>query len=210
MVHDSTASRSGQTASRTVLETWLEQAHSGSADALGALLEGCRKYLLLIAHRELDSDLRPRSSASDLVQDAFVEVQRGFTTFRGTTEEELFAWLTSILENRLANAVRKHRKAAKRSVNREQTLEKTTREALLPGCDDPSPSDVAVRREEHLRLNEALARLDELDRTVIVLRSWERHTFAEIGRRTDRSAESARKLWGRAVLRLEQLLRTIR
>lgn len=209
VVSDRTAPRLRNRPERTVLETWLDQARAGSSEALGALFEGCRKYLLLIANRELDSDLRPRTSASDLVQESFVEVQRGFKNFRGNTEEDLFGWLHSILHNRLANAVRNHRYTAKRTVDREQPLEATPREHLDPS-DEPTPSDVALVRDEERRLNLALAQLDETDRTVIRLRSWERLSFQEIGERLDRSAEAARKLWGRAVRRLEHVLHEIR
>jgi DNA-directed RNA polymerase specialized sigma24 family protein len=42
---------------------------------------------------------------------------------------------------------------------------------------------------------------------VILLRIHERRSFAQIGLTMHRSAEAARKLWGRAIRRLEQKLR---
>jgi RNA polymerase sigma-70 factor (ECF subfamily) len=191
------------------IEQWLEQARGGSSAALGSLLEGCRKYLLMMANGALDSDLRPKAAASDLVQDSFVEVHRDFDQFRGTTEEELFAWLTGILSHRLANNVRRHRHTQKRSVNREVPLETVPREAIVGACDDPSPSGVAIARDEERRVQAAFDRLAEPLRTVLILRTWERQSFAEIGVELTRSAESARKLWSRAVRQLEKELRHI-
>jgi RNA polymerase sigma-70 factor (ECF subfamily) len=192
------------------IEQWLEQARGGSSVALGSLLEGCRKYLLMKANEALDSDLRPKAAASDLVQDSFVEVQRDFATFRGTTEQELFAWLTAILANRLANNVRYHRHTEKRSVTREIPLELTPERALLGLCDDASPSDVAIAGDEARRVQVALGRLPEPLRRVLVLRTWERLSFVEIGAELKKSADAARKLWGRAVRRLEEELCQVR
>ena len=59
----------------------IAAARGGSASALGQLLEGCRKYLLLVANESLDSDLRPKGGASDLVQETFVQAQRIFERF---------------------------------------------------------------------------------------------------------------------------------
>src|SRR5947209_3557782 len=71
---------------------WLAAARTGSADALGRLLEACRGYLLLIGQRELDPALRAKGGASDLVQQTFLEAQRDFARFRGATEADLLAW----------------------------------------------------------------------------------------------------------------------
>src|SRR5262245_22320921 len=49
----------------------LAAARTGSPEALGAALEACRLYLLGIADRELDGELRAKGGASDLVQETF-------------------------------------------------------------------------------------------------------------------------------------------
>ena len=51
----------------------LVAARRGSREALGNALEACRRYLLAIASRELDPDLRGKGGASDLVQETFLE-----------------------------------------------------------------------------------------------------------------------------------------
>ncbi len=191
------------------IETWIAEARAGSGEALGLLLEGCRKYLLVMANRSLDSDLRPRTSASDLVQDAFVEVHRDFANFVGRTEGELFAWLSTILANRVANNIRRHRHTNKRTVNRETPLELRTGDEHPQICRLPEPCDAVIAEDEQRRVHGALARLSEQDRTVLRLRTWERQSFGEVGRQMNLSADSARKLWGRAVRRLERELRSL-
>src|SRR5262249_52338401 len=95
---------------------WLAQAHAGSADALGRLLEGCRGYLLMIAREELAPDLQAKGGASDLVQETFLDAQRDFARFQGADEAELLAWLRRVLLNNLANFTRRFREAEKRSI----------------------------------------------------------------------------------------------
>ena len=48
------------------------------------------------------------------------------------------------------------------------------------------------------------------EQAVILLRHFEFLSFEEIGHRLDRSPEAARKLWGRAILRLQRLLKETR
>jgi hypothetical protein len=43
----------------------LAAARAGSREALGQALQACRGYLLLLAERELDADLRAKGGASD-------------------------------------------------------------------------------------------------------------------------------------------------
>lgn len=58
-------------------------------------------------------------------------------------------------------------------------------------------------------LRAALQRLSEEQRRVIRLRNWDELTFAEIGRRLNRSEEAARKLWTRSVEKLQAELEFI-
>src|SRR5262245_50318676 len=101
---------------------WLPAARAGSQEALGLALEACRNYLLLIAERELDPDLRAKGGASDLVQETFLEAFRDFSRFHGTSEVELLAWLRQLLLHNLANFARRYRDTAKRQVGREVPL----------------------------------------------------------------------------------------
>src|SRR6516162_6479595 len=101
----------------------LAAARTGSSEALGQALQACRGYLLLLAKRELDPDLRAKGGASDLVQETFLEAQRDFAHFHGNSAEELRAWLRRLLLNNVANFTRQYRERAKRQVGREVSLE---------------------------------------------------------------------------------------
>lgn len=67
-----------------------------------------------------------------------------------------------------------------------------------------SPSHRAARREQAVLLAEALGKLSEDYREVIILRHLEQLPFAEVAARMHRSEDSVQKLWVRALARLRQ------
>jgi RNA polymerase sigma-70 factor (ECF subfamily) len=187
---------------------WLAEARSGSAEALGRLLEGCRQYLLLVANEELPSDLRPKLAASDLVQDTFLKAHEHFAQFRGGTPDELFAWVRRILLNDLANCARHYYEAGKRQLSREVPLANTPLANLqnVLASEADSPRTKVLAQEKADALDRALEQLPEHYRDAILWRARDGLPFEEIGRRLDRSERAARKLWVRAIERLQDLL----
>jgi RNA polymerase sigma-70 factor (ECF subfamily) len=186
---------------------WLQAARGGSNDALGQALELCRRYLLLIAERNLDSGLRAKGGASDLVQETFFEAQRDFGQFHGTTEPELRAWLSRLLLNNVGAFVTRYRGTLKRDVGREIGVGgdgSSDNAGPVLAAASPSPSEEASAREQAEALQRALARLPEDYRRVVVLRYREARSFEEIGTLMNRSADAARKLWARAMEQLRE------
>jgi RNA polymerase sigma-70 factor, ECF subfamily len=190
---------------------WLAEARAGSREALGRAFDACRNYLLLIAEKNLDPDLRAKCGASDLVQETFLEAQRDFADFAGRTEAEWLAWLRRILDHNAADFVRRYRGTGKRQVGREVPLagpgdSSAPFGAAEPAADGESPSGAAVRHEDELMLAEALTRLSPDHREVIVLRNLQRLSFDEVARRMNRSRPAAQMLWMRALAKLQEQL----
>jgi RNA polymerase sigma-70 factor (ECF subfamily) len=185
----------------------LAAARAGSPEALGQVLETFRAYLLLVADRELDPEVRVKGGASDLVQDTFLEAQRDFERFQGTSAEELRAWLRRVLLNNVANFTRQFRQRAKRDVGREVSLEaggSSHERGVGLAADTLSPSDEALAQEQAQALARAMERLPEDYRQVLGLRHEEQLTFEQIGQKMQRTANAARMLWLRAVERLQK------
>jgi RNA polymerase sigma-70 factor (ECF subfamily) len=189
----------------------LPAARAGSGAAVGEILEACRGYLLLIAQRELDPHLRIKGGASDLVQQTMLDAVRDFGRFHGASEVELLAWLRRLLLNNLTDLARQFRETDKRQLGREVSLdagapgERRGRDVPAPL---PSPSGIAISAEQAEAVHRALRRLPEEYRQVIVLRLQDDLPFEEIGQALGRTANAARKLWARAVERLQQELET--
>lgn len=188
-------------------EILLSQALAGSQECLGRLLHVYRNYLKILVMSQLERKLQVRASPSDVVQETFLEANRDFGRFRGTSNSEFCAWLRQILVNNLHRVVEQHVLAKKRDVRREVSLEvlassleqsNARLETILP---DPgaSPSGRAQQLELELALADKLAELPTDYRQVIVLRHIEALSFEEVGRRMERSAGAARMLWFRAI-----------
>lgn len=186
----------------------IRLAHSGCPHALGKLYEQCHRYLLLIANRELDIQLRAKLGASDVVQETMLKAQRSFEGFAGSSEGELRAWLRTILLNSVRDAARRYQSGGKRDIRRERELHAVlSDQGEAASFSQPeSPSRQLMAAEQAASLRAALLRLPEDYRQVILLRNIERLSFQEIGEQMQRSNEAARKLWVRAVDRLRELL----
>lgn len=187
----------------------LREARHGHDEAFGRLFEAFRRHLLLLAHHELPPLLRGKLGASDLVQETAVDARRAFDAFRGSTAEECFAWLRSILRNNVVDAVRRYATSQKRAAGLEISLASPTgrREGAVLEAPRGLPDASVIRREEALCVASAMARLAPDDQMVLRLRYWEGLSFVEIGSRMDRSGDAVRQLWYRAVIRLQEQLR---
>src|SRR5262249_50701616 len=103
-------------------ERLLRLARAGDGAALGPLLGGYRGYYTVLARLQIGRRLQGKVDAADLVQDTFLEAQRHFAQFRGTTEAELVEWLRQILVGLLANLVRRFFGTQRRDVRLEREL----------------------------------------------------------------------------------------
>jgi RNA polymerase sigma-70 factor, ECF subfamily len=203
--HDATVST---TANDDSLFLKLKEARDGDAEVLGRALESCRDYLLLIAAGGLDAELHAKGGASDVVQETLLGAYRDFARFHGHSRDELLAWLCKILQNNLAVFRRRYRGTKKRQLSLEVSVGDESDGAARAGlaCDVETPSIHAARHEQATALMVALDRIPEDYRRVVLWYQYDRLTFEEIGRRLDRSAEAARKLWSRALVRLTKEL----
>lgn len=182
----------------------LEQARGGSAVAIGNLLEAARSYLLLQADQHLPQSIRAKVGPSDIVQETAIDAHRDFLRFRGTSQEELYSWLRTILQNNVTDAVRRFELAQKRAAKREASLSVIVDRcgiSVLPSV-STTPDHSAIRREDAALLQGLLTRVPVDYQTILRLRYWDGLTFPEIAIRIGRSEEAARKLWYRALSRL--------
>jgi RNA polymerase sigma-70 factor (ECF subfamily) len=179
--------------------------------ALGQLLERYRNYLLLLARLHIGRRLQGKVDAADLVQETFLEAHRAFPQFRGTSEGELVSWLRKILAGNLAGLLRRYLGTQRRDVRLEcdlaLELDHSSR-VLDSGLVAPlsSPSHQASRREQAVLLADALGKLPDAYREVIILRHLEGLSFPEVAGRMQRTVHSVKNLWVRALGQLRRSL----
>ena len=187
----------------------LEQARRGDARVRDELFNQCREQLGRYARGHVESWLRAKVDASDLVQQTLFEAHRDFARFEGASEGEWIAWLRRILTHNALDLVRQYHGTAKRQARREigqQARDDSTwmpPEAVSP---EPSPSQQVIARDDQLRVAVALAELSPDHREVIVLRNLERLPFDEVARQMGRTRPAVQMLWMRAVKKLQESL----
>jgi RNA polymerase sigma-70 factor (ECF subfamily) len=191
------------------MKKWIVQAHEGDREALGRLLDICRRYLLFLTNQELDPALGAKIAPSDIVQQTLLEAGCDFPHFQGTSEAELLGWLRGILRNNVAN-VRRHFQTEKRQVAREISLAESSRTELRHCILDPgeSPSGQVLLRERDEQMEQAMHQLPEHYRQVLLWHTIDGLTFLQIAEKLGSTADAVRKLWGRAIEKLAQRLET--
>lgn len=169
-----------------------------------------RSYLQLVAGLQMDGVLQDKVSPSDVVQATYLQAQKGMNAFRGTSEGELMAWLRKILASQLATEIRRYTTQA-RNVKLERQLNQRVDQssmqlaAMLPGNEE-TPSKELIRRERSVILAQALERLPDDYQRVIVLRHFKSYRFQEIAEELDRTLDSVKSMWRRAIMQLRKLI----
>lgn len=191
------------------LEELLVRAKAGDREALGLAVELYRGYLMLLARTQIGRRLQGKADASDLVQEAFLEVHQHIDRFRGSSENEFLAWLRTILAAVVSNHVRRYLGTRQRDARLEQALATELDDTsgmmqreLVAACNTPSRD--AVKREALVILANAMEQLPEDYRQVIMLRHLEGLPFADVAARMGKTVPSVQNLWVRALSRLKQ------
>ena len=153
------------------------------------------------------------SQAAPVTTGVILLMQEYYVRKRGhlPTVKELVGWLRRILAANLVDLVRRYCGAQRRDVRLERRLadevDQSSRDiALVLMTKDSSPSQRAVRREQAVLLADALKSLPEDYDEVIVLHHLQGLNFPEVARRMERSVDSVKKLWIRALARLRDAL----
>lgn len=179
-----------------------EISKSDRSEHISRLLDRYRNYMTVLARAEMSPALQTRLDASDIVQETMFELHKNFSQFRGTTEQELLAWLRRSLIRNLLDQIKRQR-AARRDIRREQRLEAAEKSgvAMLDHlcASISSPSQQVSRAEQSVRVANALASLPSDYRDVIMLRNIHRLEFRKIGEQMERSHGATRMLWLRAL-----------
>jgi RNA polymerase sigma-70 factor (ECF subfamily) len=188
----------------------IDSARRGDAECRDRLFGLCRSYLGFVARSQVETWLRRKVDASDLVQETMLEACRDFERFEGCTEKEWLAWLRKILARNAADFVRHYRKTAKRAAGREVPFrdpdDSLARGAPEPAAPQATPSQEFLELDTELRVTAALAELPPDYQEVIVLRNLERLPFEQVAQRMGRSRPAVQMLWMRAIRKLQEAL----
>jgi RNA polymerase sigma-70 factor (ECF subfamily) len=191
----------------------LERARAGDQAALSEIFARHRDRLRCMVEMRLDRRLQARLDASDVVQDAYLEVASRLHEYLRNPMLPLFLWLRLVVGERLITLHRQHLGTQMRDANREVSLYRdalpTASSAALAAQllgKHTSPTEAVVRAERVLRLQEALNTLDPIDREILSLRHFEQLSRAETAQVLGIEEGAAAKRHIRALKRLKRIL----
>jgi RNA polymerase sigma-70 factor, ECF subfamily len=191
----------------------LERARAGDKAALNELIGRHRARLRRMVELRLDRRLQARIDASDVIQEACVEVVTRLDEYLSEPSYPLFLWLRLIVGERLLKLHRHHLGTQMRDAG----LEVSIYRGALPAASSAalaarllgkqtSPTQAAMRAERMIRVQEALNTLDPIDREVLSLRHFEEMSLAETALSLGIEEAAAAKRYIRALKRLKTIL----
>jgi RNA polymerase sigma-70 factor (ECF subfamily) len=190
----------------------LGRAARGEVAARNDLLARHRKRLRTMVAYRLDRRLAARVDPSDVVQDVLAEANDKLERYLRERPLPFYPWLRELAAERLMCLHRRHVQAAKRSVLREEPgLLALPDESLADlaerlATSTTSPSHRLLRKDQHQHFRQALARLPERDREVLVLRHLEALSVAETAAAMGLSEGAVKMRHVRALERLRAML----
>jgi RNA polymerase sigma-70 factor (ECF subfamily) len=191
----------------------MKLAQAGDPGALGELFARHRERLCRMVQMRLDWRLHGRIDASDVIQEAYLEAARRLSGHLEHPEMPPFLWLRFLVGERLMILHRHHLGTKMRDARREVSL---YRDALPEASSaalaaqlmgqHTSPTEAALRAERMLRLQDAVNRLEPLDREILSLRHFEQLSRSETAQLLGIEEAAGAKRYIRALKRLKDAL----
>lgn len=191
----------------------VPKAMAGDQSALAELFDYYRDRLKRMVIIRMDPRLRNRLDASDILQEAYIELSRRLPEYARQQKLPFFLWLRMMTGQRLTLAHREHLGAAKRNAAREVHLvdgrmpEASTvylTEQLMATIS--SPSEQVVRQELQAKVQDLLDSMELHDREILVLRHFEEMTIRECALALELTETAASSRYIRALRRIHKIL----
>lgn len=193
-------------------EQLLNHARAGDGGAVNQLLDRHRDAVRRMIDLRMDKILKRRVDASDIVQEVMIDANRRLQTYLQNPVMPFHLWLRQMAKDRLIDAHRRHRGAARRSIDREQPLAvAASNESSLDLVaqlrdQELTPAAAATWHELERRFQTACDQLDTLDQEVVLMRHFEHLSNTEAATALDISPQAASMRYLRAMRRLRELM----
>jgi len=193
-------------------EELVRRAGAGDRSAVSRLLDRHRRRLRKMVAVRMDARMVARLDPSDVVQETLVEAVKKLPDYLRDRPLPFYAWLRQLAWNRLVDLHRQHVLAEQRTIAKEVSLA-----TLLSGqsarylashllARENHPGSRIVRQELIDRMREAIGRLPDSHREVLILRHLEDLSVAEVAAilKTTKAAVTSRHF--RALVGLREIM----
>jgi RNA polymerase sigma-70 factor (ECF subfamily) len=187
-------------------EELLDRVRAGDRAALDELLAGQRDRLRRFIDLRLDDRVRGRIDASDVVQEAHLEVARRIDDFLARRPMPFHTWVCRTAHQQMLRLRRQHVETGCRGVGGERPLPDRSSVLLARHLIESTPSLHLAQAEASDRVLDAVARLDETDREILLMRTFDGLSNVEAAQVLDLDPAAASKRYGRALLRLKHAM----
>jgi RNA polymerase sigma-70 factor (ECF subfamily) len=176
---------------------YVSKARTGDADAFRVLVERHSRALFVLAYRMTGNE----SDAEDVVQDSFLRAYRQLGAF--DDRAGFGSWIYRIAVNCSLDLMRARKRRSERMQSAETEMDDLI--AALPEL-GPGPDRLALSGEIRERLDSAMSRLSDTERSAFVLRHFEGMCMEEVGRALGCEPGAAKHSVFRAVRKLRRAL----
>jgi RNA polymerase sigma factor (sigma-70 family) len=189
---------------------WYLAARAGDQEAEAKLLGEVRPFFRAEVQKHSRGQAFGASDGSDVAQECCLKLKflQPGQEFRGTTGRDFLSWLRTMAYHEFLDNVRAGKAQKRGGGQLPARLPGDSTGEVAIAAETSTPSQRAVRQEEHEQLEAALAGLpDEHQRVISLRRSADKLTWADIAREMGRTEDAVKQLFRRAVNRLSEELR---
>ncbi len=194
----------------------LQRIRAGDAQAVGDIFSRYRDRLRRMVRLRLDRRLQGRVDASDILQEAYLDISQRAAEYAARPEMPFFLWLRMMTGQKLLEVHRRHLQTQMRDAAQEVSIY----QGALPEANSvslaaqlmgrfTSVSQAAIRAEMQIRLQEVLNGMDPIDREILALRHFEELNNGEIATVLGLSKSAASNRYIRALKRLKDELANV-
>ena len=198
---------------REATDDLLQRVRQGDAEAVEQLFTEYREPLRRVVNLRMDPVLGRRVDASDIVQDVLIEANQRLVDYLKNPTMPFHLWLRHLAQDRIIDTHRRHRLAQRRSVDREQQINRpawaddSSNSLVAQLMDtDRTPASEAIQAELARKLANAINELSEDDREIILMRHQEQHSNQDVATLLGLSEAAASMRYLRALRRLRTVL----
>jgi RNA polymerase sigma-70 factor (ECF subfamily) len=191
----------------------LANAGKGRPQAEEELLAIFREPLRRAVELRLDPQLARREDASDIVQKVLFDAHRRLAEYLKDPRMPFHLWLRQMAQDRIIDTYRRHKEAARRSIDHEQSQQppawasQSSVQLLGQLVDrERTPASAVLQQELQQKLQQVLKSLDDVDREVILMRYYEQLSNQEIAAALGLTEAAASMRHLRALRRLKEAL----
>ena len=180
---------------------YIKACKEGDMNAFSVLVTNYENKILNHCYRMLGNV----TDAEDATQEVFVKV---FRFIKSYSEQSSFStWIYKIASNVCLDFIRKNRRHTKDTVSLHQKNAEGEEFLLSVQDEGPSPYDETRKKEAKRKLDEALQKLSDDQRQVVILRDVEGFSYEEIARVTGSAPGTVKSRLNRARQNLQELLK---